>query len=74
MACELVSALVSELVGSSLGLLEESVLSVDGSELELELELDCYESLSLLLCFFFLSSSSKSSSFDSLSEELHQTS
>ena len=41
MASELVSALVSELVGSSLGLLEESVLSVDGSELELELELDC---------------------------------
>jgi len=37
-ACELVSALVSELVGSSLELLEESALSVAGSELELELE------------------------------------
>ena len=45
MACELVSALVSELVGSSLELLEESALSVAGSGLELELEpepeLDC---------------------------------
>ena len=38
MASELVSALVSELVGSSLELLDESVLTVAGSELELEPE------------------------------------